>query len=285
VQEGGNENDETSIAEAVALAKESDLVICVVGEEAFRSGEAASYANIHLPGNQEKLIDALIATEKRIVLLVASGRPLILTNFNKRVNALMNVWQLGTCAGAAIADLIVGKVNPSGRITLSFPRGEGQIPIYYNHHNTGRPLYKTDRFKTCYLDMESTPLYPFGYGLSFTNFVYENIRLSDTVMGANGEITVSLTVKNIGDRDGATVVQMYIRDLVGSRVRPVKELKGFEKVFLKVGESPDITLKLPASALAFHDADMNLVVEAGKFKLWIAENAQDNSREFDFEVR
>lgn len=285
LDEFGHEDDDRTISEAVEVAKESDLIVCVVGEAAKRSGEAASNSNIHLPGNQEKLIDALIATGKKIVVLVAAGRPIVLTAFNKRVNALMNTWHLGTCSGSAIAELLVGKTNPSGHLTLTFPRCEGQIPIYYNYHSTGRPVRNINIFESRYRDIDPTPLYCFGYGLTYTSFEYENIKLSDTVMGTDGEITVSLTVRNTGDCDGAAVVQMYIRDLVGCRVRPVKELKGFEKVFLKAGESKDVTFRLPASTLAFHDADMNLIVEPGKFKLWIAENAQDNSREFNFEVR
>lgn len=286
VAEDGDENDENSIAEAVSVAKDSDVIVCVVGEYAGRSGEAASFSNIHLPGNQEKFINALIATGKPIAVLVAAGRPVILTGFNKRVNALLNIWHMGTMTGYAVADLLLGKACPSGHLTVSYPRTEGQIPIYYNHNNTGRPLYKTDRFKTCYRDLESSPLYPFGYGLSYTRFEYSDIRLSDTVMSKDGEINVSVNVKNVGTYDGAAVVQMYVRDLVGiSCVRPVKELKGFEKVFLRVGEEKTVTMTLPASALAFHNADMELTVEPGKFKLWIAEDSQDNSREFDFEVR
>ena len=285
VADDGSENDDNTIAEAVKIANDCDTVICVVGEEAGRSGEASSYANIHLPGNQEKLIDELLATGKKLIVLVASGRPVILSSFNKKVNALMQVWQLGSMAGAAIADLVLGKVCPSGHLTLSHPRSEGQIPIYYNHYNTGRPLYKTDRWKTCYRDLESTPLYPFGYGLSYTSFEYSDIKLSDTVMNADGEIEVSLNVKNIGECDGAAVVQLYVRDLVGCRVRPVKELKGFKKVFLKRGEEKAVKLCLPASSLAFHDISMNKIVEPGKFKLWIAESSDDNRYEFDFEVK
>ena len=285
VADDGCENDDNTISEAVKVAKECDTVICVVGEEAGRSGEASSYANIHLPGNQEKLIDALVATGKKIILLVASGRPVILTNFNKKVSALMQVWQLGSMAGAAIADLVLGKACPSGHLTLTHPRSEGQIPIYYNHYNTGRPLYKTDRWKTCYRDLESTPLYPFGYGLSYTNFEYSNIKLSATEMAEDGEIEISLNVKNIGNCDGAAVVQLYVRDLVGCRVRPVKELKGFKKVFLSAGEEKAVSIKLPASSLAFHDIAMNKIVEPGKFKLWVAESSDDNRYEFNFEVK
>ena len=281
----GDENDDNTIAEAVKVALECDTVVCIVGETAGRSGEASSYSNIHLPGNQEKLIDALVATGKKIILLVSSGRPVIMTNFNKKVSALMQVWQMGSMAGQAIADLVLGKVNPSGHLTLSHPRSEGQIPIYYNHYNTGRPLYKADRWKTCYRDLESSPLYPFGYGLSYTSFEYSDIKLSATEMAEDGEIEVSLKVKNTGDCDGAAVVQMYIRDLVGCRVRPVKELKGFKKIWLKAGEEQKVTLRLPAKELAFHDFYMNKIVEPGRFKLWIAESAVDNRYEFDFIVK
>ncbi len=285
VADGGDENDESSIAEAVRVALENDIVICVVGETASHSGEARSYANIHLPGNQEKLIDALIKTGKPVVVLVVSGRANILTGFNKKVAALMLVGHPGTCGGEAIAELLSGKVTPSGHITLTHPRCEGQIPIYYNHNNTGRPDRPGGgRFKVGYMDIPDTPLYPFGYGLSYTKFEYTDIKLSSDKMTADGEINVTLKVKNVGEFAGAAVVQLYIRDLIGSRVRPVKELKGFEKVSLCVGEEKTVAFNLPAKALEFHDFNMEKVIEKGKFKLWIAEDSQDNSREFDFEI-
>ncbi len=284
--DGGDENDDKTIKEAVTVASENDVVICVVGESKDRSGEASSFSNIHLPGNQEKLIDALLATGKPVVVVVVSGRANILTAFNKRVDALMLVGQPGTCAGQAIAELLSGKANPSGHLTLTHPRCEGQIPIYYNYNSTGRPIGRPEagRFKVGYLDIPDTPLYCFGYGLSYTRFEYNDIKLSSNSMGVDGEITVTLKVKNVGDYDGAAVVQLYIRDLVGSRVRPVKELKGFQKIYLERGEEKTVTFSLPSSALIFHDFNMQKVVEKGKFKLWIAENSEDNTREFDFEI-
>ncbi len=285
IAENGCESDEATIAEAARIASQNDIVICVVGESRDRSGEATSYANIHLPGNQEKLIDELCKTGKPVIVLVVSGRANILSAFNKKVDALMIVGHPGTCAGEAVAELLSGKVSPSGHITLTIPRCEGQIPIYYNHNNTGRPDRPgANRFKVGYLDIPDTPLYCFGYGKSYTKFEYADIKLSSDKMTADGEIEVSLKVKNIGECGGAAVVQMYIRDLIGSRVRPVKELKGFEKIYLEKGEERPVTFKLPATALAFHDFNMKKVVESGKFKLWIAEDSSDNSREFDFEI-
>ncbi len=286
VNDNGSDDDDKTIAEAVSIAEKNDVVICVVGEPKERSGEARSYANIHLLGNQEKLIDALCATGKPVILLVVSGRANILTAFNKKVDALMLIGQPGTCAGVAIAELISGKTSPSGHITLTLPRCEGQIPIYYNHHNTGRPDRPgANRFKVGYTDIPDDPLYCFGYGMSYTDFEYTDIKLSSTEMTADGEITVSLKVKNIGKYDGAAVVQLYVRDLIGCRVRPVKELKGFNKVRLRSGEEKEVTFILSARELAFHDAAMNKIVEPGKFKLWIAEHSADNRYEFDFEVK
>lgn len=285
VCENGSDEDEERIAEAVEAAAQSDVVICVAGEYASRSGEASSFANIHLPGNQEKLIDALVNTGKPVVVLVVSGRANVLSAFNKKVDALMLLGHPGTCAGYAVAELLTGKATPSGHITLTHPRCEGQIPIYYNCNSTGRP----DRpgggiFKVGYKDLPDTPLYCFGYGLSYTKFDYTDIKLSSDKMGVDGTIEVSLKVRNVGEYNGAAVVQMYIRDLVGSRVRPVKELKGFEKVRLGVGEEKEVKFTLTADSLSFHDANMQRIVEPGKFKLWIAEDSSDKSREFDFEI-
>ncbi len=278
------EGERLDFDEAVRAATESDLVITVVGETRAWSGEAKSRSNIELPEGQRDLVNALIATGKPVVMLVSSGRPMILTEFKDRVAALMMIWQLGSSAGDAIADLILGKVSPSGHLTTTFPNCMGQIPMYYNYNNTGKPAIGKWGFESKYMDCPMLPLYPFGYGMSYTTFAYENIALSKTEMSSDGFIDVTMTVKNTGEYDGAAVVQLYVRDLVGCRVRPVKELKGFEKVFLKVGESKDVRFRLYADDLAFHDFAMNRIVEPGKFKLWIAENSADNSREFDFKI-
>lgn len=272
------------ISATAMAAADCDVIIVTVGEEADMSGEANSRADLTLPGLQGELVEALIATGKPVVLLVSAGRPLILTPYRDRVAALMLIWQMGSAAGAAVADLLSGAVSPSGHLTTSQPVCTGQVPVYYNHNSTGRPALGRWRFEVKYQDCQIPPLYPFGYGLSYTCFAYENIRLSAAKMPQDGEITVSLTARNTGTRDGATVVQLYVRDLIGRTVRPVKELKGFEKVFLKAGEHRELTLHLPATALAFHDCAMNLIVEPGSFKLWVGENCTDERYEFDFQV-
>lgn len=278
------EADPALLNEAISVAKESDVIVAVVGEPSGVSGEAASLAHLELSNGQKTLLDAMIATGKPIVMLVTSGRPLMLAAYKNRVDAMMMIWQLGSSTGDAVADLLTGKVTPSGHLTATFPQCEGQIPMYYNYHNTGRPALGRWRIEARYLDCPIEPLYPFGYGLSYTTFAYEDIRLSADSMTADGAIDVTLTVRNTGTRDGAAVVQLYVRDLVGSRVRPVKELKGFEKVFLAAGESRKITMHLAAADLAFHNEKMEKVIEPGAFKLWIAEHSADNSREFDFTV-
>ncbi|MBP3381934.1 MAG: glycoside hydrolase family 3 C-terminal domain-containing protein, partial [Clostridia bacterium] len=276
--------DDRMFAQAVETAKGADVVIVAVGEEEEMSGEASSITDIRLTGRQEALIDAAIETGHPVIVLVAASRPMVLTHFNKRVDALMMIWNPGTAAGNAVADVLVGKHSPSGHLTTSFPVTVGQLPIYYNHFNTGRPTLGKWKFEAKYRDCQVEPLYPFGYGLSYTDFSFENIRLSADTMPIDGQIDVTVTVKNNGKTAGATVVQMYVRDLIGSRVRPVKELKGFKRVFLQAGESQTITLPLPADALAFHNPAMERVVEPGTFKLWIAQHAQDNSNETTFKV-
>lgn len=276
--------DDAAFAAALSATENADIIIVAVGEEEEMSGEASSITELRLTGRQEALIDAAIETGKPVVVLVAASRPMVLTHFNKRVDALMMIWNPGTAAGDAVADVLTGKVSPSGHLTTSFPVTTGQVPIYYNHVSTGRPTLGKWKFEAKYRDCQVDPLYPFGYGLSYTTFAYENISLSADRMSADGQIDVTFTVRNTGDVAGCAVPQLYIRDLVGCRVRPVKELKGFTRVELAAGECKEITLTLPASSLAFHDPNMNKIVEPGKFKLWIAEHALDGSREFDFEV-
>ncbi len=278
------EGEQVDLDAALLDSKDSNVIVAVVGERSDWSGEAASLSDISLPLGQRDLINSLIDTGKPVVLLVSSGRPVILTEFNKRVSALMMTWQLGSAWGDCIADLLCGIASPSGRLTASFPVSVGQIPVYYNRNNTGRPPLGRVHYEAKYKDCQIAPLYPFGYGKTYTEFSYENIRLSNSQMPSDGYIDVTLTVKNVGKRFGAAVVQLYVRDLIGSRVRPIKELKGFEKVFLNPSEEKEITLRLCAQSLAFHDVDMNLVTEPGKFKLWIAESSADESREFDFTV-
>mgnify|MGYP003301360258 CR=1 FL=1 len=278
------DNDNITIAEAVKASAECDVIIAVVGEEAGMSGEANSRSDLTLTGNQHELIESLIATGKPVVLLVASGRPLVLTPYKDKVAAMMLIWQMGSAVGDAVANILTGTVSPSGHLTTSMPVCTGQIPKYYNHTNTGRPALGRWPFESKYRDCQIAPLYPFGYGMSYTTFSFENITVSDNKMTKDGKLTVTLTVRNTGNFDGASVVQLYVRDLVGSCVRPVKELKGFEKVFLKSGECKSVTLTLSASDMAFHNFNMEKVIEAGKCKLWISQSSDDEAFEFDFEI-
>ncbi len=279
-----DEVKEHDIEEAVKVAEACDIVIAVVGERSYNSGEAASMSDLELPGMQKELIDALIATKKPLAVLVSSGRPLILTDIKGKVSALMMIWQPGSSAGDSIADLLTGKATPSGHLTTSMPASVGQIPIYYNHNNTGRPPLGRMVFESKYRDCPVEPLYPFGYGLSYTSFEYNDIKLSSDSISKDGNLDISLTVKNIGDFPGNAVIQLYVRDLVSSRVRPVKELKGFDKIHLEKGESKTVSLTLAASSLGFHNECLNYTVEPGVFKLWVAEHALDNSHEFTFTV-
>ena len=276
---------EENIEKAAQTAKGYDVIVACVGETAFMSGEAASRSELGLPGLQEKLVLALCATGKPVVCLVSSGRPLVLTGIKDKVNALMMIWQPGTEAGNSVADLLTGRVCPSGRLTASFPYRAGQIPVYYNHTSTGRPALGNRVFESKYRDCQIEPLYPFGYGGSYTNFEFSDISISSDSMSADGCIDVSLTVRNVGSYAGAGVVQIYVRDLVGSRVRPVKELKAFEKVFLRPGESKRVKIPLPASRLAFTGIDMKQTVEPGKFFLWVSERSEDERYKFEFEVK
>ncbi len=278
------DNDNITIDEAVKASAECDVIIAVVGEEAGMSGEANSRSDLTLTGNQHELIESLIATGKPVVLLVASGRPLVLTPYKDKVAAMMLIWQMGSAVGDAVANILTGTVSPSGHLTTSMPVCTGQIPIYYNHTNTGRPALGRWPFESKYRDCQIAPLYPFGYGMSYTTFSFENITVSDNKMTKDGKLTVTLTVRNTGNFDGASVVQLYVRDLVGSCVRPVKELKGFEKVFLKSGECKSVTLTVSASDMAFHNFNMEKVIEAGKCKLWISQSSDDEAFEFDFEI-
>ena len=279
-----SDDDNITIAEAVKTSAECDVIIAVVGEEAGMSGEANSRSDLTLSGNQHELIESLIATGKPVVLLVASGRPLVLTPYKDKAEAMMLIWQMGSAVGDAVANILTGTVSPSGHLTTSMPVCTGQVPIYYNHTSTGRPALGRWPFESKYRDCQIEPLYPFGYGMSYTAFSFEDITVSDNKMAKDGKLTVTLTVRNTGNFDGASVVQLYVRDLVGSCVRPVKELKGFEKVFLKSGEGKTVTLTLSASDMAFHNFNMEKVIEAGKCKLWVGQSSNDETFEFDFEI-
>lgn len=266
------------IKEAVDLAKKCDVVVAVMGEAAEMSGECSSRSNLDLPGNQQELLKALIETGKPVVLVLFTGRPLILNWEEKNIPAILNVWFGGTQAGNAIADVVFGKVNPSGKITATFPQNVGQIPIYYNHKNTGRPLADGQwfqKFRSNYLDVTNEPLYPFGFGLSYTTFAYGDLSLDKNQLKGNQPLQASITLTNTGKFDGAEVVQLYIRDMVGSITRPVKELKGFQKVFLKAGESKTITFTITPEDLKFYNSDLKYDWEAGDFVIMIGGNSRD----------
>lgn len=264
--------------EALQIAKNADVIIATLGESSEYSGESSSRSEIGIPDIQQRLLKELLKTGKPVVLVLFTGRPLTLTWENENVPAILNVWFGGTEAAYAIGDVLFGDVNPSGKLTTTFPQNVGQIPLYYNHKNTGRPLAEGkwfEKFRSNYLDVSNDPLYPFGYGLSYSNFDYSDVKLSSTQMDANGELTASVTVTNKSKVDGAEVVQLYIRDVVGSVTRPVKELKGFEKVFIKAGESKTVNFKITPEMLKFYDYDLNFVFEPGDFDVMIGGNSRD----------
>lgn len=267
--------DNRMLEEAKQAASKADVIIAVLGEPRAWSGEAASRADISIPKCQRRLLKTMLETGKPVVLVLANGRPLTLTWENEHVDAILETWHLGTEAGDAIGDVLFGDYNPSGKITSTFPRCVGQIPIYYNHKNTGRPVVAEYKFTSKYLDIPNDPLYPFGYGLSYTTFEYSDIQLDNNSMGLNDTITASITVKNTGKYDGEEVVQLYIRDLAASVSRPVKELKGFKKIQLKAGASVNVDFKITYKELAFFRHDLSYGVEAGDFKVFIGTNSDD----------
>jgi beta-glucosidase len=263
--------------EAVRVARGADVIVVAAGEAAEMSGEAASRSNIEIPETQRDLIKTLLKTGKPVVLVLFTGRPLALKWEEENVPAILNVWFGGSEAGDAIADVLFGDVNPSGKLTMTFPQNVGQVPIYYAHKNTGRPLNGKwfQKFKSNYLDVSNEPLYPFGYGLSYTAFDYGDIVISDTEITSKDSLIVSVKVTNQGQRDGSEVVQLYIRDLVGSVTRPVKELKGFQKIQLKSGETKTVNFTLCAKDLSFYNSDLKFVAEPGEFHVFVGGNSRD----------
>jgi len=276
------------IAEAVSAARRADVVIAAMGEDFNWSGEAAVRTDIRLPEAQRQLLKALKETGKPVVLINLSGRPLDLSWEDEQMDAILQAWFPGIQGGHGIADVIAGDYNPSARLVMSFPRNVGQIPIYYNQKNTGRPVDLTNEsidYKSSYLDTSITPLYPFGYGLSYTTFTIRDLRLDKSSMKAAGDkIVITANVQNVGTRDGEMVVQLYIRDLVGSVTRPVKELKGFQKIPLKAGESKQVSFELRSEELAFYGIDGKKKTEPGSFRLWVAQSSDDNENEAAFSV-
>ncbi|MCV9878222.1 beta-glucosidase BglX [Brenneria izbisi] len=269
------------IDEAVQAAKQADVVVAVVGEAAGMAHEASSRSNIDLPQSQRDLITALKATGKPLVLVLMNGRPLALARESQQADALLETWFSGTEGGNAIADVLFGDYNPSGKLPMSFPRSVGQIPIYYNHLPSGRPYTPENpgKYTSHYYDEANGPLYPFGYGLSYTTFSVSDVRLSSQTMKRDGVVTASVTVKNTGDRAGETVVQMYLHDVVASISRPVKELRGFQKIMLQPGESRIVSFPIDQTALTFYNANMRQVVEPGKFDVFIGLDSQRVKRQ------
>jgi beta-glucosidase len=271
-----NRSPRQMIDEAVAVGLKSDVIVAAVGESAEMSGESSSRSDIRIPENQVTLLKALIATGKPVVLVLFTGRPLDLSWENKNMPVILNVWFAGTEAGNAIADVLFGNVNPSGKLSTTFPQNVGQVPLFYNHKNTGRPLAEGawfTKFRSNYLDVSNDPVYPFGFGLSYTTFEYNDLKLDKQKMDMNGTLNISVKLTNTGKFDGAEVAQLYIRDLVGSITRPVKELKGFQKVFLKAGESKTLNFKLTAADLAFYNSDLQFKAEPGDFKVFVGTNS------------
>ena len=266
------------IKEALEVAKKADVIVAALGEASEMSGECSSRSNIEIPQSQKDLLVELKKLGKPIVLVLFTGRPLVLNQEKELADAILNVWFPGSEAGYAISDVLFGKVNPSGKLPMTFPRSVGQVPLYYNYKSTGRPEKdedKFEKFKSVYLDIPNSPLYPFGYGLSYTTFNYSDISLSSSKLQGNQTLKASITLTNTGKYDGAEVVQLYIRDVVGSITRPIKELKGFQKIMLKVGESKTVTFDITPESLKFYNSDLKYDWESGDFEIKIGGNSKD----------
>lgn len=268
-------DDKSGFDEALKNARAADLVIMAVGENHQQSGEAASRSELDLPGVQQELVEAVHQTGKPIVALVMAGRPLTIEWMDKNIPAIVNTWHLGTMGGKAIAEVLAGKHNPSGKLTITFPRNVGQIPIYYSMKNTGRPFDANSKYTSKYLDVSNEPLYPFGYGLSYTSFEYSDVKLSKMEIQERENLTIEVTVNNTGNYQGEEVVQLYVQDLVGSVTRPVKELKGFEKISLKPGESKVVTFTINSDNLKFYTRDMSYRAEPGEFLITVGPNSAE----------
>jgi beta-glucosidase len=273
-----NRTAEELLQEALKVANQSDVIVAALGEASEMSGESASRTSLDIPQTQKDLLAALIKTGKPVVLVLFAGRPMTLAWEQQYVPAILNVWFGGSEAGNAIADVLFGEVNPSGKLTTTFPQNVGQIPIYYAHKNTGRPLPAGrwfEKFKSNYLDVPNEPLYPFGYGLSYTSFNYSDVTVSSNKLKGNQQLTASVTVTNTGKTTGKETVQLYIRDVVGTVTRPLKELKGFQKIELKAGESKTVSFTIIPNDLKFYNYDLKYDWEAGDFQIMIGSNSRD----------
>ncbi|MDT0688991.1 beta-glucosidase BglX [Salegentibacter sp. F188] len=270
-----NTTDKTGFDAAIEAAKNADVVVMVLGEHGFQSGEGRSRTNLDLPGVQQELMEKVHEVNKNIVLVLNNGRPLAIEWAVENIPAIVEAWHLGTETGNAVAQVLYGDYNPSGKLPMTFPRNIGQTPIYYNHGNTGRPEATGDGmvFWSHYMDVENTPLYPFGFGLSYTDFSYDNLKLDKKEVPASGELNISVEVTNRGDYDGKEVVQLYIRDLYASVIRPVKELKGFELVEIAKGETKTVNFTLTEKELGFYNAQGEYVVEPGEFQILVGGNS------------
>jgi beta-glucosidase len=274
---GIDEQSQTGFEEALEKAREADVIIMSMGEAHNWSGEAKSRSNIHLPGVQEDLIKVMQATGKPVIVLINAGRPLIFNWTADNVPAVLYTWWLGTKAGDAIANVLFGDYNPSAKLPMSFPRTEGQIPIYYNHYSTGRPAQNDSdvNYVSAYIDLPNSPKFCFGYGLSYTKFEYSTVKLSKAQMKKNEEIEVTVTITNTGNYDGEEVVQLYIRDMVASVVRPIKELKNFQKIFLRKGGSREVKFMVSVDDLKFYNHELNYIAEPGEFQVMIGSNSRE----------
>lgn len=270
-----NETDKSGFSEAIELAKKADIVIMVLGEHGLQTGEGRSRTQLDLPGVQQELLEAVYKVNKKIVLILNNGRPLTIPWADENIPAIIEAWHLGTQSGNAIAQVLYGDYNPSGKLPMSFPRSIGQVPIYYNYKSTGRPSINEPEsvFWSHYIDQKNTPLYPFGYGLSYSKFEYSNLKLSSNYFSENGEIQVSIELKNNSTIPGKEVVQLYIQDLVGSYTRPVKELKGFEMVELKANETKIVTFKINKSTIEYYTANSKWEAETGDFRVFVGTNS------------
>lgn len=277
-----NRTKEELLAEALKIASQSDVIVAAIGESAEMSGESSSRTNLEIPQAQKDLLQALLKTGKPVVVVLFDGRPLVIKEESETVPAILNVWFAGSEAGHAIADVLFGDENPSGKLTSTFPRSVGQVPIYYNQKNTGRPLLnkegKFEKFRSNFIDERNEPLYVFGYGLSYTTFDYSNLKISSDKMNFTGKLNVTVDVTNTGNYDGKEVVQLYIRDLVGSVTRPVRELKGFQKIDIKKGEKRTVNFEITVEDLKFYNSDLKFIAEPGQFDIFVGTDSNADKK-------